>query len=371
MLKPRKLCPGDRLAAVSLSWGGPGKHPHRYGAGKRQLEEEFGVELVEMRHTLRDPGWLHRNPQARADDLMQAFADSSVQGIVSTIGGDDSIRLLPFLDLEVIRSNPKVFLGYSDTTVTHWACFRAGLVSFYGPSVMAGFAENAGMFSYMVDSVRRTLFRAEPVGVVEPNPDGWTVEHLDWAVPEHQNRPRKLNPHLPWRFLQGSGRVQGHLLGGCLEVMEFLRGTAVWPEPAAWQNAILFFETSEEAPPPTTVIRALRSYAAMGVLERLAGILMGRPGGGVPVEDFQRYDDAVLQVVAEEQGLTHLPIVTRMDFGHTDPMFMLPYGVRAEIDCESQRFAILESGVSGDAATGNGDPEAPDRDGGGGDADRG
>ncbi len=114
MLKPRKLQPGDKLAAVSLSWGGPGTFPHRYQAGKQQLEQEFGVTLVEMPHTMREASWLQRNPQARADDLMQAFADPSIAGIVSTIGGDDSIRILPYLDLEVIRANPKVFLGYSE-----------------------------------------------------------------------------------------------------------------------------------------------------------------------------------------------------------------------------------------------------------------
>jgi muramoyltetrapeptide carboxypeptidase LdcA involved in peptidoglycan recycling len=345
MIKPPVLRAGDRIAAVSLSFGAAGKYPHRYAAGKRQLQEEFGVEVAETRHALRDPEWLHRNPQARADDLMEAFADTSVRGIVSTIGGDDSIRLLPFLDLEVIRSNPKVFLGYSDTTVTHWACFRAGLVSFYGPAVMAGFGENTGIFPYVTESVRRTLFSTQPVGVVEPNPGGWTAEHLDWGVVEHQDRPRKLQPHEPWRFLQGSGVARGRLLGGCLEVMEFLRGTEFWPDASAWQDAILFLETSEEAPPPTTVVRALRSYAAIGVLEKLAGILMGRPGGEIPADDFDSYDAALLQVVAEEQGLTHLPIVSRMDFGHTDPMFVLPYGVLAEIDCEAERFAILESGV--------------------------
>ena len=69
-----------------------------------------------------------------------------IDGIVSTIGGDDSIRLLPYIDPNVIRNNPKVFMGYSDATV-HGFCRRAGLVSFYGPSIMAGFAESATSWS--------------------------------------------------------------------------------------------------------------------------------------------------------------------------------------------------------------------------------
>jgi len=164
MLKPSVLRPGDRIAAVSLSWGGPSSYPHRYEAGKRQFEESFGVKVVEARHTMTDHAWLASHLEARASDLMEAFTDPSIQGIVSTIGGDDSIRLLPFLDLAVIRENPKVFLGYSDTTVTHFACMKAGLVTFYGPAIMAGFSENGGLFPYMTSSIRRTLFSAEAAG---------------------------------------------------------------------------------------------------------------------------------------------------------------------------------------------------------------
>ncbi|HEX9941824.1 MAG TPA: S66 peptidase family protein [Thermoanaerobaculia bacterium] len=346
MLKPHKLAPGDRLAAVSLSWGGPGTFPHRYEAGKRQLEEAFGVELVAMPHALKAPDWLAAHPESRAEDLMAAFSNPAIQGIVSTIGGEDSIRILPYLDLDVIRAHPKVFLGYSDTTVAHFACLKAGVVSFYGPSVMAGFGENGGMFPYMVESVRRTLFSTEPIGALEPNRDGWTVEYLDWSIPGNQERRRTLNPSEPWRFLQGEGTAEGQLVGGCLEVVEFLRGTPIWPDGEVWDGAILFLETSEDAPSAAVLRYALRTWAAMGILRRLSGILFGRPGGPVPPEDFGKYEDALLQVVATEEGLTRLPIVTRMDFGHTDPMFVLPYGVRARIDCEGQRFSIVESAVA-------------------------
>ena len=248
---------------------------------------------------------------------------------------------------DVIKNNPKVFLGYSDTTVTHFAAYRAGLVSFYGPSFMAGFAENGGMLPYMVDSVRRTLFSAEPVGVVQPNVDGWTVEHLHWGEPSNQARRRTLEPSTGWHWLQGSGRVQGHLLGGCVEVLEFLRGTDFWPGSEEWEKAILFVETSEVTTSPERFSWILRTYAAMGILGRLAGILIGRPGGALfSAQQYGDYDAAVLQIVRDEEGLDQLPVVSMMDFGHTDPMFVLPYGVQAQIDMERREFAILESGVS-------------------------
>ncbi len=345
MIKPRKLQAGDRIATVSLSWGGPGQVPQRYEAGKRQLQDEFGVTVVEMPHTMAKAGWVRRNPRARADDLMQAFADPSIRGIFSTIGGDDSIRILPYLDLDVIRAHPKVFMGFSDTVITHLACFKAGLVSFYGPSILAGFAENGGLFPYMVDSVRRTLFSSAPAGTIEPNTGGWTVEELNWAIPENQQRRRTLQPNEGWQWLQGRDVRRGPLLGGCFEVLDWLRGTAFWPADEAWEGAILFLEGSEDAPPAAMLGYFLRSLAAMGVLGRLSGILLGRPGGQMPPRQFADYDKVLQEVVAEEQGLPDLPLVTHMDFGHTDPVFVLPYGVQAEIDCVAQRFAILENAV--------------------------
>jgi muramoyltetrapeptide carboxypeptidase LdcA involved in peptidoglycan recycling len=345
MIKPKKLQPGDKVAAVTLSWGGPATYSHRYEAGKRQLQDEFHLSVVETPHAMCDAAWLQRNPRARADDLMEAFLDPSIKAVFSTIGGDDSIRILPFLDLDLIRSHPKIFMGFSDTTITHMACFRAGLVSFYGPAIMAGFGENGGLFRYMVDSIRRTLFSPAAIGTIAPNAEGWTVEILDWADPQNQLRRRKLNPSVGWTFLQGRGIRQGHLIGGCFEIVDWLRGTDYWPEPGVWQDAILFLETSEEAPPPSTVFYAMRVLAATGVLKRLSGILFGRPGGQISPDRFAEYDKVLHQVVSEEEGLTDLPIVTHMDFGHTDPMFILPYGVRAEIDCEAQQFAILENAV--------------------------
>ena len=331
---------------MTLSWGGPGAFPHRYAAGKRQLEEAFGLTVVEMPHTLAEPDWLARNPRARADDLMAAFADDSIRAIVSTIGGEDSIRILPFLDLATVAANPKAFVGYSDTTVTHLACYQAGLVSFYGPALMAGFAENGGMHRYLAESFRRTLFVAEPPGVVEPNAEGWTVEFLDWADPANQTRRRALTPSTGWRFLQGEGVHGGPLIGGCFEVVEWMRGTAYWPAPEQWDGALLFLETSEEAPGPSEVARALRIYALEGVLERLSGILFARPGGDVDPSKFGEYDAAILGVVRGEQGLDRLPVVTGMDFGHTDPIVTLPYGIRAEIDCDARQLRIVESAVT-------------------------
>jgi muramoyltetrapeptide carboxypeptidase LdcA involved in peptidoglycan recycling len=342
LLRPPALAPGDRLAAVTLSWGGPGTFPSRYEAGVRQLETTFGVGVVEMAHTRADPEWIASHPEARAEDLMAAFADPTIKGIVSTIGGDDSIRLLPYLNLDLIRSHPKVLIGYSDTTITHMALLRAGLVSFYGPSIMSGFAENGGMHAYTEEGVRAALFDPSAQTVCPENHDGWTVEHLDWSDAANQNRVRALQPSTGWRW-SGEGTVRGPMVAGCLEVLDWLRGTEWWPD---LDGAVVALETSEDAPPPSVVAGFLRSLAAMGDLSRLAAVLVGRPGGAsLPVADHKRYDDAIMSVIRGEAGLTSVPIVTGMDVGHTDPMWTLAEGVPVEVDVTAQSIRLVEPGV--------------------------
>lgn len=344
LIKPSKLRSGDKVATVSLSWGGPGTYPWKYEAGVRQLKDLLGVTVVPMPHALRDADWIAKNPEARAEDLMKAFSDPSIKAIISTIGGEDSIRIVPFIDLEIIRKNPKIFMGFSDTTITHFCCFKAGLSSFYGPSIMAGFAENGGLFPYVAKSVQKTLCETAPIGVWEGNKDGWVSKQLPWQDPQNQSQKRPLFSSTAPRFLQGATPVRGRLIGGCAEVLEFMKGTSLWPSPEEWEGAVLFIETSEEGASSTMLRRWLRNYAAQGIIQKLSGILSGKPGGIEP-EAMEEYDTALLDIVRNECGRKDIPIVSNLDFGHTDPVFVLPYGCLAEIDPVHERISLLEAGV--------------------------
>lgn len=337
---PRALRPGDKVAAVSLSWGGPGTFPEQFDLGCRQLTAEFDVEVVEMPNARKPADWLWRHPGARADDLMMAFDDSSIQGVISSIGGDDSIRLLPYLQLDVLHRNPKVFLGYSDSTVTQMALLKAGVRSYYGPSIMAGFGERGGIFPFTADAVRKTLFEPRANWSLPESTGPWATETVDWATPVESGIIRPLETPTRWRWLQGSGHVNGRLLGGCLDVLDFLRGTAFWPDAHHWKGAVLFLETSEDAPPPENVTYFLRSLAAMGLLQQLNGLLFGRPGGCRP-DKFAAYDDAIMKVVRDEVELD-MPVVTHLDFGHTDPMWVLPQGGLIDIDFDRRRLVLAE-----------------------------
>jgi muramoyltetrapeptide carboxypeptidase LdcA involved in peptidoglycan recycling len=210
---------------------------------------------------------------------------------------------------------------------------------------MSGFAENGGMHAYAERALRKAIFQTAPIGDIPPNGEGWTVEHLPWKDPENQNRRRRLTPSTGPRTLQGTGTVQGHLIGGCAEVLEMLKGSEWWPPVEYWAGAILFYETSEEAPPASQVLRWLRNFAAQGILSRLSGIVLGRPGGQTDEAYRREQEEAVVRALGEA-GLHHLPVLAELDFGHTDPIATLPYGAMAEIDCERSRLSILEPGVT-------------------------
>lgn len=342
--RPQALKRGDKIAVVSPCWGGPAAFPQRYQAGKQYIETAFGLHLVEMPHALASANWIDQNPKARADDLMCAFRDSSIAGIIASIGGDDAIRLIPYIDLAVIRDNPKVFLGYSDPTALHFACLKAGVGSLHGPTIMSGFAENAGMSVTSREGFFRAAFRTEPIGQLPSAPEGWTVEHLGWNDPLNQPKARQRTPSLGLRCLRGSGSVTGPLIGGCAEVLEMLKGTPWWPPLIYWDGAILFYETSEESPSDGLVLRWMRNFAAQGILSRISGIILGRPGGSM--SDGQRLanERAILRVL-DEQGLRHLPILADLDIGHTDPILTLPYGASVKVECSPPSVTVLDAGV--------------------------
>ena len=174
-----------------------------------------------------------------------------------------------------------------------------------------------------------------PVGLVQPSTN-WTEEILDWKTKKDLERPRQLTSSQGWMWLK-EGRAEGRLIGGCLESLQHLRGTEYWPD---WDEAVFFFETSEDKPSPETVDGILMDYENMGVFEKLRGMLVGRP---------MRYSDeekhSLRERILERTKRYTFPIVIDMDFGHTAPQFTLPLGCRARIDTARKRFEIIETAV--------------------------
>ncbi len=340
--RPNRLKPGDHVAVVTTSWGGPHAFPAVHAAGVAALER-LGLVVREYPCTRRSADELRADPKARAADLNAAFDDPSIAGIISSIGGDDSARILPHLDAESIRHNPKVFMGYSDTTTQLLFAHQLGLVTFNGPAVMAGFAQSA-WFPAFEQHVRAILFEPTPTYDYVPYPY-WVGGYADWNETDDPTAVGERRPHDGWRFLNGDHPVRGPLVGGCMEVLEFLKGSRFWPSAAWWADKILFLETTEDEPTVEQVRAWLFNYGVQGVFDRISGIIMGRARGYT--DDQKRaLDDAIHSVVVDEFGASDVAIATNLDFGHTDPQWILPLGVAAELDPGEQRFRLLEPAVA-------------------------
>ena len=334
--KPQHLKPGDKVATVSLSWGAAGvpEIRWRYELGKRRMEEQFGLQVVEMPHTLAPEKYVSDHPEKRAEDLMAAFADPSIKAVFNVIGGSDSVRMLPYIDFDVIRSNPKIFTGYSDGTTTDFICMKAGIASFYGAHVLNDFAEPGKMHDYTAGIIRKMLFSNETVGEIAPMPE-YSQGDVSWTDPSAR---RTYTPDWGYECLQG-GVARGTLIGGCFEVFPDFEGNELDPPSEAFDGSILFYEVCGK-PSEEKYRTRLRYYGEKGWFQNITGLLMGKPLGDRAEHDM--LNRVTLEVLAEF-GRPDLPVLANAGFGHNAPSGVIPMGAMAEIDCDRGRFTILEN----------------------------
>lgn len=342
MIKPKRLKKGDKVAIVSLSRGMLGEEMfiHKYEIAKKRLEEDYGLQVVAMPNALKGIDYLYQHPEARAKDLIDAFKDPEIKAIFNAIGGDDTIRLLPYIDFDVIRNNPKIFTGFSDTTANHFMMHKAGLVSYYGLSVMNNIAEYVAINEYTKQAMEKTLF--EPCDKLdipcsdfcsyETDKIWWKEENINEATPRFSNTG--------YEILQGSGKVTGELLGGCIEVFIDMIGTALWPSIDEWKGKLLLLETSEVDLPEVILSWILRNLNAQGILHVINGIVIGKPAYK---ERSEKYKEVFRQVVGFEAGLPNLPILYNVNVGHAYPIGVFPLGLKYEIDCDEKKFTLLEA----------------------------
>jgi muramoyltetrapeptide carboxypeptidase len=333
VIKPPRVRPGDAVAVVSPSFGAVGRWPHRVERATAYLES-LGLEVRLMPNAARSESWISAPAEARADDLHRAFLDEEVAVVLAGIGGNHSNQLVPLLDYDLIRAHPKIFQGYSDLTVLHWALAKhAGLSTFYGPALVSELGEFPHVLPYTDHHLGAAWLGDGPV-VYEPA-DAWTDEFLDWDEQADLERPRELRPGDGWVAIR-AGSASGPLLGGCLETICWhLKGSSSWIEPA---GAILLLETSEEAPSPAHVDAYLTDLEHLGVFDAAAALLVARPYG------YDADTAALLwDVVARRTEAAGLPVLANVEAGHADPMLTLPLGCPALVDAGAKRFELLEA----------------------------
>ncbi|MCC6905789.1 MAG: LD-carboxypeptidase [Anaerolineae bacterium] len=343
---PPRLKPGDRVAIVQPAAGLALMFPHVYQLGLRRLREVFGLEPVEFPTTRMDRVELAAHPERRAEDLHAAFSDPSIAGVIAVIGGNDQYKILKYLDPAILRANPKVFMGYSDNTSLHLFLWKLGLVSYYGGMVLTQFAMQGAMHAYSADGIRRAVFD-EAIGLWGPAPE-YTDVDLPWNDVSLLDTPRPMFPSPERVWVNAAGkRISGRLWGGCLEVFDtHLAMRAHLPDFDALNGTVLFIETSEEMPPTSMVDRILSVMGEIGLLQRFAAVLVGRPKARhlrmEPPEGPEAYAAAQRETITRvvDEYNPAAPIVFNLDFGHTEPQIPLPSGGIVTLDSDARTLTL-------------------------------
>ncbi|PRY29553.1 S66 family peptidase [Pseudosporangium ferrugineum] len=327
------LTPGDRVAVLSPSYAAPAEFPAVHERSLERLRDEFGLAPVEFPTTRR-----HSTPRERAADLMAAYADPAIRAVFATIGGDDQITVLPHLDPAPFVADPKPFFGYSDNTnLLNWLWCH-GVAGYHGMSTMVHLSRASGVGPEVAASLRAALFTG---GDLEIRPAAeFREDELNWGDPIALTGsvPSLTSPGRVWH---GAGRVvSGRTWGGCLESLHPTLAVGRWVRPVAdYAGSILLLETSEEMPSATAVFRMLRDFGERGLLEQFPAVLVGTAKATAlfqprPVEERQAYRDEQREAVLKAFAAYHpeAMIVFGVDFGHTDPQWVLPYGGRMTVD---------------------------------------
>jgi muramoyltetrapeptide carboxypeptidase LdcA involved in peptidoglycan recycling len=331
---PPKLAPGDRVAIVSPSWAAPSRFPEVHELALRRIRDELKLEPVEFPTTRA----VAASPAQRAADLMAAWSDRSIRAVFATIGGDDQITVLPHLDPAPFRADPKPFFGYSDNTnLLNWLWMH-GLAAYHGGSTQVHLGRGAGVHPEHLASLRAALFETTDLAIRPV--ERFTDEELDWADPSALTSAAPDFPSPGWQWHRPDRVVSGPTWGGNLEIMSWTLAANRWMLPEAdYAGCVLLLETSEEMPPAEEVFRMLRNAGERGLLEQFPAVVVAtakasnrdnRPS----LEERQRFRDdqraAVLRAL--EMYNPEAMAVFGVDFGHTDPQWVLPFGGRMTID---------------------------------------
>lgn len=340
-VKLSKLNKGDQVAVISPSNGLPQIFPHPYELGLERLQDVFGLTAKEY-PTTRIMGAPLKD---RARDIMEAFADKNNKAVFTSIGGEDQLQLIKYLDPQVFLDNPKPFFGYSDNSHLHNFLWNLGIPSYYGCAVMTNLGMNVEMFPMTVDALNRALFTGgdyEVVASKEYNDIG-----LDWSDRANLDKPRIMEPN-EGLFWDGDGKVEGILWGGCVESLIFQSTAGKYlPKDEDLEGVVLFIETAEDIPEAWIPSYLLRGFGERGWFDKIKAVLVGRPKAWEfdkqnDTEKKRTYREEQRQEIIRSvrQYNSTIPIIQNLDFGHTDPQIILPNGGNVKIDTDNKTITL-------------------------------
>ncbi len=303
LIRPPRLNPGDTIRVVAPSGPVP------------QEEFEAGIRLLQVHYkTIYDPatlfqstGYLAGSDEHRAQDLTEAIADPKARAIIMARGGYGLLRILPFLNPDLLRKNPKPLVGFSDGTALLAYAARAGVAAIHGPVVT------------QLPRLPKNDFNAL-TGLLQKPDGGLLVDGLESLIP---------------------GRVHGPLMGGNLEVFSRLLGTPFLPDLS---GAILVIEDIGER--PYRVDRLLTHLDLAGVFNTVAAVVVGDFLDCKERDDSKLTSPPVNEILEERLGRLAIPVVFNAPIGHAARNVALPFGTMAELDTRHGTLTALQGAVA-------------------------
>lgn len=341
LLTPHALKPGDTIGICTPSSPSYTGNPEMFEVALGNIEKlGFKVKLGTLTKDRASQGYRSGTPKDRAAEFMALVNDDEVRGIMSTIGGANSSSMIPFLDFAAIRAQRKFFCGYSDVTSLHLSILHyAGLRTIYGTAAMVWFGDYPNGIKESAESFHTaiTTTSAEP-RELRPFPR-WSNHARSWETGAWKTEPRQWQDNEGWQVLC-AGEASGEIIVANLNTLLSAAGTPYFPR---LKDRILLVESM--AAPFHMEERDFRQLQLMGVLDEIAGLIVGKP-------EFLDAEGAPFshnELIAEVVGPRPYPIVTEFDCGHTVPMHAIGQASRVELSASGDRdvtFRLLDPFVS-------------------------
>lgn len=312
-IKPRRLKKGDTVGLISPA--GIVYYSDEFSIIRESMEA-LGLKVKEGKNMRNRYGYLAGTDEERASDVNNMFEDPEIDAILCVRGGWGCSRILPLLNYDMIRANPKILIGYSDITALLNAIHaKTGLITFHGP------VGRSDWNSFTLNFFKSILFDGEAVTMKNPDAIGDNLTQV-------RDRVITINP----------GNVSGRLLGGNLTVLSAMMGSQYLP---AWKDAVLFLEdVGEEI---YRVDRMITQLKLNGVLDDIGGFVFGkcsRCGSG------SGYNSLTMEEVFNDHiRPLNIPSWQGSMIGHISDMFTIPVGLPAKIDAEKGIIKLLEPAV--------------------------
>lgn len=286
---------------------------------------DLGLEVSFAKHIYEVDEFDSSSIESRVSDLHEAFSDKNIKGVFAAIGGYNSNQLLRYLDWELIKKNPKIFVGYSDTTALQNAIYaKTGLATYSGPAYTT-FGQKQ-YFDYTLEYFKKCVF-TDDAFTVSPS-TSWNND--SWYRNQENRKPMKNDG---WLAIN-EGRARGKILGANICTLNLLQGTEYFPDIT---DSILFLEDDAESKLPN-FDRDLQSLIHLPGFDKVRGIIIGRFEKASEIAPEQ-----LKKAIMAKAELRHIPVLANVDFGHTDPMITFPIGGEAEIVVSKEKVSLIIS----------------------------